>query len=227
MREAACRGKEVEGAAQAAMDVLYDECREAVALTRIFVSRPLDQLPEETRRFVQRLVDTKGLSGLEPTTPVLTLLGTRGQQPDWNDRRCSKGHAGIPLLPGLIRELPMIGGLLKSLGIELRRGDSRLMMLGAPTAAVCAGLFRVSDARHETDPKGRKIIPAQDFVERHGIRTVFGVGGLYLSVDSMLALLVFCREVVEENVARQLMPFASTFAAMTSAMIMNGAFLKK
>ena len=36
-----------------------------------------------------------------------------------------------------------------------------------------------------------------------------------------------CREVVEESVARQLMPFASTFAAMTSAMIMNGAFLKK
>jgi hypothetical protein len=207
------------------MDVFYERCSDSAALARIFLSRPLERLPDGRQQFVRELVRAKGVSGLVPATPVLTLLGTRGEEQDWNDARHSKGHMGIPLLPGLVRELPMIAGLLKALGIHLREGDSRLAM-AAPTAAVFSGMFRVADARTGTDGSGRKVIPALDFVQRYGIRTVFGIGGLYLSVDSMLAILVFCREAVEEPVVRQLVPFASNFAAMTSAMIVRGDFFR-
>jgi len=226
MKDAARRGRTVEEAAQAAMDVLYDRGQDTVALGRLFVSRPLDQLPVENLRFVQELARGKGLRGLASSTPVLSLLGTRGEQTAWNDRRRSQGHLGIPLLPEHVRELPMIADLLNSLEIDLGRGDSRLV-IKSPTGAILAGMFHVPDARTATDGGGRKVIPAQDFVQRHGIRTVFGLGGLYLSVDSMLAILVFCREVVEESVVRQLVPFASSFAAMTSAMIVKGEVFHK
>jgi hypothetical protein len=225
MRDAALNSQTVEAAAQAVLDVFYARSQDTVALARIFLSQPFSRLPEKNQHFVESLVRSKGVNGLQPSTPVLTLLGTRGEAPDWNDRLKSKGHVGIPLLPGLVRELPMITGLLKSLGIELREGESRLGM-GAPTAAVFSGMFRVADASTGTDGAGRKVIPAQDFVSDFGIHTVFGIGGLYLSVDSMLAMLVFCREVVDESVVRQLVPFASNFAAMTSAMIMRGDVLR-
>ncbi|MBI5542859.1 MAG: hypothetical protein HY901_03150 [Deltaproteobacteria bacterium] len=226
MKDAALQGKTVEEAAQAAIDVLYEECQDTIALGRLFVSRRLDQLPDENQRFVQELARSKGLRGLVSSTPVLSLLGTRGEQPGWNDRRRSQGHVGIPLLSDLVRELPMITDLLKALGIVLDKGDSRLV-IGSPTGAIFSGMFHVPDARAATDEAGRKVIPAQDFVEHHGIRTVFGVGGLYLSVDSMLAMLVFCREGVEEGVVRQLVPFASSFAAMTSAMIVKGDVFRR
>lgn len=221
MREGALRGQSAEGSAQAAVDVLFERCRDTVVLARIFLSQPFGRLPDDVQQFVLAQVQKKGVGGLSPVTPVLTLLGTRGEAHDWNDRRRSQGHVGIPLLPGLVRELPMISGLLKALGIDLRDGDSRLVM-GAPTAAVFSGMFRVADAKAQTDSAGRKIIPAQDFVARYGIQTVFGIGGLYLSVDSMLAILVFCRQSVDESVVRQLVPFASNFAAITSAMILRG-----
>jgi hypothetical protein len=220
MRDAAFRSESVEEAAQAVVDAIYDECHSSVALARVFLSMPFDRLPKGNRLFLEGLASSKRLAPFGPNTQVLTLLGSRGDLPEWNSRHFSKGHVGIPLVLDHVRELPMIGGLLANLGIKLRPDDPRLFV-GAPAAPLFAGMFLVPDARTGRDDAGRMVIPAQDFVQRHGIRTVFGLGGLYLSVGAMLAILVFCRETIEEEVARQLVPFASNFAAITSALIME------
>ena len=57
-------------------------------------------------------------------------------------------------------------------------------------------MFYVPDARTEVDEKGRPVISAQDFVEEHGIGTVFGFGGAYMLERSYLAMIFFCREAV-------------------------------
>ncbi len=51
---------------------------------------------------------------------VLSLLGTRGEDMRWNDRRNSQGHVGIPLVSAdFIDAIPMMSRLLKELGLDL------------------------------------------------------------------------------------------------------------
>jgi hypothetical protein len=203
----------LEDSAQAVATTL-SECSPTAILARIFVVLPLSKLPADDRRFAADLVGQDG--SLNDRTPVLSLVGTAGREPQWGDRRQSTHHRAIPLLGNaFVRGVPMIAKLLADLDVTFsaledgRALDTR-RLAGGKNAA-----FFVADARSTKDSEGRQVIPSRDFVDAYGVRTVFGMGGAY--VDGTLAVsIVFTSEVIERSVIDRFPSLISNFKMITS-----------
>jgi PAS domain S-box-containing protein len=147
-----------------------DDGQRAFALVRVFRTAAFGELPTELQH-VARAADANVLLAAETT--CLTLIGTAGDLPAWNDCAQSAAHRAIPLpSPWSIARLPMIAELLQQLG--MRPGQ---VVAGAPIPSVDevrTSVFHVPEA------VGSPAIPAQeDFVLPHRIRSVVGFGGLF------------------------------------------------
>jgi hypothetical protein len=93
------QSKSLENAAQQLVTKIHAQFDESVVLARVYLTVPYGALPSTNTEFVKKLVSsTPAASELKPTTPVLSLIGSHGQEEDWCDRRNSKGHVGIPLI---------------------------------------------------------------------------------------------------------------------------------
>jgi hypothetical protein len=189
----------MEGSARMTVDLLWAHLEAtdggpALALVRLYKTHPYGKLPEELRAFARRELDEDP----DPETRCLTLLATRGIEPDWNDRRKSQGHKAIPL-PSVefIRELPMVAGLIDQLGLELadvvRPDIDRIRELARKNYDV----FHVADARDSA------FVPAQGFVEAHGIMSALGFGGVLFSGD-FYAVVMFSRVPISADTADRL-----------------------
>lgn len=199
MRKVASDARSMEEAVRLLCEFLYGELRtsdgsHACALVRCYKTHPYAALPDDLRRIAKAL----GGPGAAPvsTTRCLTLLATVGTQPDWNDRRRSRGHAAIPLTTTEhVERAPMIAALVRSFGLEP-------IDVVRPTGEVVPvvrgrnyGVFHVPDA------VGSPLIPAQrDFVEPYGIRSAVGFGGT-LPDGELFAIILFSRVPVASGVA--------------------------
>ena len=210
----------LEDAAQELAGAVHTEFSESVVLARVYVTVPLDELPATNRTFVEELVRSADAApALEGTTPVLSLAGTHGEEPAWNDRRNSKGHKGIPLISAAFVEgIPMIARLLRELGVPLDWIDSHDAQRIVTTIGSEVGLFYVEDALQATDDQGRNVIPAKDFVSDYGVKSVFGTGGAYAD-GQILVLVVFCRDKVARTTAELFLPLADLFRGKTASLI--------
>lgn len=213
----------LEEAAQALATQMHQELSDSIAIARVFVTVPFGQLPEENRTFVRTLVSEAGGAGtLNEGTPVLSLIGTHGLEDDWNDRRKSKGHKGIPLLSAsFVGEIPMISRLLKEMGVPLEWIDTHDSEILIETIGSAAGLFFVENAEAATDGRGRKIIAARDFVADYGIRGVFGLGGAY-SNGQVVVIVAFCRDEFERRQAEEFLPLVTLFKRRTAQLAEAG-----
>lgn len=193
-----------------AIAALYATFADSLVLARAFLTVPYHLLPprqQESARDVASSVCLESLLG--PHTPVLSLLGTRGELPAWNDPKASRGHVGIPLLSqDFVATIPMIACLLKELGMPLTWVQDPGTALDRQTISVESGMFFVADAASAIDEIGRKVIPAQDFVAAHAVRSVFAVGGTGFG-GAMLMLIFFSRESLEPKIARAFMPLVN------------------
>jgi len=174
-----------EEAASAFAAEFYTTFGDFTILARVFAIVPYRRLDA---------LERARLGPFDDDVPVLTLFGTRGVEPTWNDRRQSRGHRAIPLVSkAFVEEAPMIAMLLAEIGgtaqVDDDRGDWQFVKRVADTD----GLFFVGDARTTTDRYGRPVIPAVDFVERYRIRTVFGFGR-HADDGSLVVVVVFCRK---------------------------------
>src|SRR4051812_14489559 len=88
--------KVLEEGAQKCAELIRQEFDQAIALARVYVTVPYSTLPETNRKWVDGLAASKQIR-VKDNTPVLSLVGTSGAKPNWNDRRKSEGHVGIPL----------------------------------------------------------------------------------------------------------------------------------
>ena len=157
----------------------------ACALVRMFVTVPFAQLDDEQRAFALAL-----LGGAQPVPSMkcLTLLATVGDEPQWNDRRASENHQAIPLpSPYVVERAPMIAQLIREFGMDLgsvvRPSGDVVRALGGKSY----GVFHVENA------PGSPYIPAQEgFVDRYGIRSVLGFGGL-LPEGDLFGVILFSR----------------------------------
>ena len=219
MQPRVAESKRLEDAAQALATALHTEFDESVVIARVFVTVPYGNLPEENRRFVKGLAEGAGAAtDLKPDTPVLSLVGSHGQESDWNNRRRSKGHVGIPLISSaFVGAIPMISRLLKELGVPIDWIDSPSTEVIVKTIGSSAGLFFVDDAATAKDQEGRNIIAAQDFVENCRVKSVFGTGGAYPN-GQMVAVVLFCRDVFSRTTAEQFMALTDFFKGSTAAL---------
>ncbi len=211
--------------AQAALrltDLVYDTFTESSVMVRTFATIPYGRLPEYQRKFADTVAG-RSATLVAAATPTLTLLATRGTEVAWNDPRASRGHVAIPLAsPDHVESIPMVASLMKSLGVAVRAvGDADTSLVTQSIGNV-AGIFYVEDARTALDARGRQVIPAQDFVARHGVQSVFGFGGVYALGHVFEATLVFARERVQRRQAERLMRLTNIFKANTLGAVFRG-----
>jgi len=214
----------IEEVAQLTSQNVYDSFRESVVLARFYTTIPYKKLPEANQRFAANVAKQHGASAkLGEETPVLSLLGTCGDKAEWNSRRTSKNHVGIPLISAdFIELIPMVARLLKDLGLSLSGIAGGSPDIETSTFGKLGGLFYVQDAKTAVDHSGRKIISAQDFVSSHGIKTVFGTAGLYFLTKMFVTLVVFTRDTIPREVAQHFMPVGGGITGATSELANRG-----
>jgi hypothetical protein len=215
----------VDQASQRLIDTLYARFQDSLALARLYVTVPYQQLPATNQTFVQGLAKAKQIV-VQNDTPVLSLMGTRGAQTNWNDRKKSEGHIGIPLVSlAFVKAIPMVARLLSDLGVPMEWIDR-------PTQGVdtkrneWSGLFHVADATTTVDQHKRHVIPAQDFVKEQSVRTVFGIGSSFPN-GSFFALILFTREDVPKDIAERFLPLATNYKLITTQMAQDGKYFQQ
>ncbi len=214
------QSQSLEVAAQAVVETLHTQFEESVVLARAYLTSPFDALPQTNKAFVQKLTESAGAADdLKAATPVLSLIGTHGQEADWCDRRNSKGHVGIPLISSaFVGAIPMISRMLGEFGIPMGFLDSHDTGIIIENIGSAAGLFFVEDAAEATDSKGRKIIAMQDFVADYSVKSVFGIGGAY-DDGQLLVVVVFCRDAFSRITAEQFLTMANMFKIQTNTLV--------
>lgn len=225
LRSALRDSTSLEQAAQRITDTVWETFSDTAVLTRCFVTVPYQSLPLSDQGFVQRsLKHTGAAESIPANSIVLSLMGTRGRQPEWNNRKLSRDHLGIPLVStGFIEEIPMLSRLLQELGVDpgwfhLERGGFTESKLGAGQV----GVFFVQDATGAIDAQGRLIISAQEFVQEYGVKSVFGLGGVY-GDGTVLILLVFTQELLEKTQVNALTHLIVLIKSATADLLKAGA----
>jgi hypothetical protein len=193
----------------------------SLVLARVFATVPHARLPGPERAVATSLA---GEISLFPTSDVLTLFGTSGTRPAWNDRRRSRDHLAIPLLNrGQIDQAPMISRLLADLRFRLEEPPaSESAPFVTRAFANANGLFYVADAGTTLDEKGRLVIPATEFVRDHDIGTVFGFGGSYVVQPMFVSTILFTKERVSKQSAMHFLQLSSAFKGATSRFVTRG-----
>jgi hypothetical protein len=181
----------LEAAAETVVRYLHDHCvgarngDHACALVRFYKTHPYEGLEPDLQQFaVARL----GTIAPRADMRCLTLLASAGDEPAWNSRHTSQGHKVIPLPSAeAVRSAPMVTRLIEELGLDLES-----VVTGAAHPAH-PGVTRTYDVFHVEQALGSPHIPAQrEFVERYGIQSVVGFGGLLRSGE-MFAVILFSR----------------------------------
>lgn len=208
-------------AAQRFVDVLA-QTFSTLALARVFIVTPFQTLPPGEQALATQFAVTAGrTAALAPNTPVLALVGSAGALPAWSARETSSGHRAIPFTDRqLVEGAPMIAALLASLRVDVENAETS----GVQLRFLAGGLnarFYVPDARTAVDSRGRLIIAAQDFVQAHGIRSVFGMGGAYVGRQLAVAVM-FTRELLGEAHVDRFPAFISSFKLETSPLMTQG-----
>ena len=188
LRETGSGAPTLEASAQRICRFLYDELEgpgveRACALVRCYKTHPFSALEPNLQRFARGLMS--GAAPL-PDMKCLTLMATVGSNAAWNSRHFSHGHQAIPLPSReIVEKAPMIAQLIKELGMELSTVLQPSPEVVRELSGKQHGVFHVEDAL------GSPYIPAQDeFVVRHGIRSVLGFGGMLFTGD-LFAVILF------------------------------------
>lgn len=167
----------------------------ACALVRLFKTHPYRDLPEELQTAVHTASPE---SATVPDLRCLTLIATRGDEPEWNSRHTSRGHRVIPLLSvEMVQQAPMIAQLITQLGIPIAnvvRPSRALLLDQDQTSHNVFYVPRASGSPH--------IVAQKEFVARYAIQSVLGFGGVVASGD-LFAVIMFTRVPVPPDVADQ------------------------
>lgn len=188
----------LEDAAERSLEFLRTEFvdeagRSACALVRFFKTHPYGDLPEDLQSLVRAaLPDAPPVQDLR----CLTLIATRGDEPDWNSRLASRHHRVIPLMSvEMVEQAPMIAQLITGLGVPISNvvRPSPALLLGREQTA--QNVFYVPRALGSPH-----IVAQEDFVVRYGIESVLGFGGLLASGD-LFATIMFSRVAIPPSTA--------------------------
>lgn len=228
LRPGLANAKALEHAAALVTRFLFEQFEAGTALARVYAVVPHRDLEPSVTSFVDELAGKAGQSShVFATTPVLTLLGTHGAKAEWCDRRTSAGHRGIPLVSAeFVQAIPMVARLLKELGVDLTWLDAAPEVNARRLLGGFNGLFFVDDAATARDSLGRLVIPAQDFVEENGVKTVFGMGGFYPD-NTLITIIVFSRESLKRSHVERLTSLISLFKGETFGVVRARKFFAR
>ena len=200
IRKVSRNAKTMEDAASSIVHYLYDRCAEpngekSCVLIRCYKTHPYSGLDRSLRAFADERMGGKKPS---PDMKCLTLLSTVGAATPWNSRHTSNGHKAIPLPSAeVVEQAPMIAQLIKQFGLEISDLVAPASQAAAPQDGKTYNVFHVQNA------KGNPSIPAQkEFVERYGVRSVVGFGGVLRSRDLFAIIMFSKREIPSDSAQR-------------------------
>jgi serine/threonine protein kinase len=114
----------------------------------------------------------------EPVMRCLALQASRGVVEEWNDPKLSRAHRLLEL--SATGRSPMVSALLAQLG------------LSAQAPFILRTEDQLCNVFHVEQAPGSPFVPDQvEFVQRHGIQSVLGFGGL-LADNEAFAIILFC-----------------------------------
>lgn len=189
----------MEAVANHLVQYLYEQFRNektgepSFALVRLFKTHAYGDLRPELQQIVDALLAEPVQT---PTMKCLTLLATRGDRPEWNQRHTSVGHQAIPLVSApLVAQSPMISQLMQQFGIDIGT-------LLAPDTSLMIDLEQKTyNVFHIQEALNNPYVPAQkDFVVPYGIRSVLGFGGI-LPSGHLMAVILFSKESISRETA--------------------------
>jgi len=199
IREISPGATSMEEAASAIVRHLYENLHSpsgrACVMVRLYKTHPYGDLPAELRDFSHNMMQTESFT---PKTKCLTLLGTVGDLPEWNDRHASRRHQSIPLLSDqAVEQIPMIAQMVQQFGIKI---SSLLEATPEAIRELDQKTYRVFYVP-ETHMNG-PFIPAQaEFVVPYGVKSTLGFGGI-LPSGNLFAVIMFTRVPIPMETAR-------------------------
>ena len=211
-------------AAQAFVTILYDHFRESFVLLRLFTTVRYDELPLPERQFVDRRGNDAGIAHLiDDRTPVLTWLGSRGEHADWQERQKSQRFRCIPLASGaFVASLSMLAAQLRSMAFDPALIDSWDTAVVAGGADRYAGLLHIRDAASDRDAQGRLIVPMQEFVALHNVRTVLGFGTGYGNHPTLVTLFAFTNETLDREAMAPFAALLQAYLTLSQGLVAQG-----
>lgn len=164
----------------------------AFVLARLFTAERLEDLPER----LQQLAANRSAEPLAPGTRCLTLLGTDGDLVEWQSPATSRAHQVIPLPSrDSLSRAPTVAALVRELGMDAAALLDEVDAADFDRVGTHSDVFYVADA-----PGVERLIPDQDLVAEHGVRSVVGFGGL-LPAGRMFAVVLFSRMAITAEAA--------------------------
>jgi hypothetical protein len=226
LKELAGKGASLRESCGVFVDRLFGEFNDALVLARLYATVPFEYLGEREQSFARRIASQRNLRDeLGPGTLVVTLLASRGRKAEWNDPHNSRMRLAVPLLDNdSFQAIPLIGRLLgeTKLGVPWLEKQETLVKLEA--SGGMSQLIFVDDASTRRSSDGRLVVPDQDFVTGHGVRTVLVLGGSYLN-GSVIVLILFTSESITEEQSARFTPLINTIKAATMKLVMSGRMM--
>ncbi len=200
VRRLAADAPTMEEAAQAVTVYLYEHLldkasnRRACVLVRLFKTHPYGGLSAELQSLAAAMAHGAALS---TDSNCLTLLGSAGEEPQWNSRRTSKAHQCIPLLSeAMLEQFPMISQMIRQLGLTTAEVMRTSPELAAQLERRRFGVFHVPVAL------GSPFVPAQkDFVVPYNVQSVLGCSDVLPDGD-IFVLMIFARVAITAATAQ-------------------------
>jgi hypothetical protein len=128
--------------------------RQDCALVRCFLTRAYRELDPQSQDCARRALAC-GPGSLD--MKCLTLFGTAGDLPEWNERGRSRHYRAIPLSGNeSVAQFPMVSRLLHQLGVDLTTKPQPASNLSVDRTEHTLNVFHVAEA------KGSPFVPAQE-----------------------------------------------------------------
>jgi hypothetical protein len=164
----------------------------AFALVRIFRLTRFSELNEALKPLVTN-----------PDNPFMVLMGTAGEEPAWESRATSVGHKVVSA--GENRS-PMVLAAMSQIGLNALSNVKQIQILESNS---------YSQYFHVEKAFGSSVVPAQDFVQKHKIQSVIGLGAQFIS-GSFFLMMHFSRVPLDNLNAKRysdIAPFIGTLLA--------------
>ena len=176
--------------------------RQDCVLVRCFLTRPYGALDPQSQDCARRALAC-GPGSLD--MKCLTLFGTAGERPEWNERHRSRRYRSIPLGDKqVVSQFPMVSQLLQQLGVDLTSKTQPKSDLPVDQTEHTLDVFHVPEA------KGSPFLPAQEeFVIPFGIESVLGFGGVLPSKE-FFTVILFSKQKISRETAELFKPLAKS-----------------
>jgi hypothetical protein len=208
IRKLGAGASSVQDVAQRIASYLYRQLgndqtgRQDCALVRCFLTRAYRDLDPQSQDCARRALAC-GPGSLD--MKCLTLFGTAGERPEWNERHRSRRYRSIPLGDNqVVSQFPMVSQLLHQLGVELTSTTQSESDVPVDLTEQTLNVFHVAEA------KGSPFVPAQEeFVIPFGIESVLGFGGVLPSKE-LFTVIMFSKQKISRETAELLKSLAQS-----------------